>query len=165
MGKNINMLRYKYKYKDGAIEGTAEINLDRFDGQYSRAQYELDSIVMTHMVPYMPMDTGQFINVTKAMSAAIAGSGKVYAAAPPFGRFLYEGLVMVDSETGSPYARKGAKKVLVSEFGGATMADRELNFSKSAHPKAQAKWFEAAKKEHGKNWIALAKKTAGGGKK
>ena len=40
---------------------------------------------------HMPMQTGQFINVTKAMSAAVAGTGKVVAAAPPMGCFLYEG--------------------------------------------------------------------------
>ncbi len=64
---------------------------------------------------HMPMQTGQFINVTKAMSAAVAGTGKVVAAAPPMGRFLYEGRTMVDEKTGSPWARKGARKVLVSQ--------------------------------------------------
>lgn len=165
MAKNIEKLYYKYEYKDGNIEGTAEISLDRFEGQYTRAQFKLDSIVMTNMIPYMPMDTGQFINVTKAMSASIAGSGKVYAAAPPFGRYLYNGQLMVDSETGSPFARKGAKKVLLSEFGGATSeAEFKLQFSTKAHPKAQEKWFEAAKKDYGAKWINRAKRIAGGNK-
>jgi hypothetical protein len=110
------------------------------------------------------MDTGQFINATKAMSASIAGSGTVVAAAPPFGRFLYNGLTMVDEATGSPYARKGAKKVLVSEFGGLTATSQKLNFSKSAHPKATDHWFDAAKEEHGKQWVEIVKKNIGGGK-
>jgi hypothetical protein len=164
MGKNIKRLRYQYNYDGKNLVAELEIDLGRFEGQFSKAQYILDSTVMTDMVPYMPMDTGQFINVTKAMSASIAGSGKVVAAAPPFGRFLYNGLVMVDEATGSPYARKGAKKVLVSEFGGLTSAPQKLNFSKSAHPKATDHWFEAAKKEHGKQWIDIVKKNAGGGK-
>jgi hypothetical protein len=164
MSKNIKKLRYQYDYKGKNLVAEMEIDLGRFEGQFSKAQYILDSTVMTDMVPYMPMDTGQFINVTKAMSASIAGSGKVVAAAPPFGRFLYNGLVMVDEATGSPYARKGAKKVLVSEFGGLTSAPQKLNFSKSAHPKATDHWFEAAKKEHGKQWIDIVKKNAGGGK-
>lgn len=164
MAKNIKKLRYQYDYKDKNLAAEMDIRLDRFEGQYSKAQFMLDSMIMTDMVPYMPMDTGQFINVTKAMSASIAGSGKVVAAAPPFGRFLYNGLVMVDEATGSPYARKGAKKVLASEYGGLTAADKKLNFSKSAHPKATDHWFDAAKKEHGKQWTRIAKKTAGGGK-
>lgn len=164
MGKNIKKLRYQYNYAGKGLVAEMEIDLGRFDGQFSKAQYLLDSAVMTDMVPYMPMQTGQFINVTKAMSASIAGSGKVVAAAPPFGRFLYNGLVMVDESTGSPFARKGARKVLVSEFGGLSAADQKLTFSKSAHPKATDHWFDAAKKEHGEQWVKIVKKYAGGGK-
>ena len=161
----IKKLKHKYNYEGKNLVAEMEIDLGRFDGQYSKAQFMLDSMVMTDMVPYMPMQTGQFINVTKAMSASIAGSGKVIAAAPPFGRFLYNGLVMVDEATGSPWARKGARKVLVSEYGGLSMADQKLEFSKGAHPKAQEKWFEAAKLEHGDKWKSTVKKMAGGGKK
>lgn len=143
-----------------------EIRLDlgRIENNVNAAQYWLDSMVMTSMVPFMPMDTGHFINVTKAMSAAIAGTGKVAAAAPPQGRFLYEGKTMVDMGTGSPWARKGAKKVLVSEFGGKTEAKQNLNFSKSAHPSAQSHWFDAAKKKDCEKWVRDVKKIAGGGK-
>ena len=159
----IKKLRYNYQYKDREITGTMEIDLHRFDGQYSRAQYELDSMVMTSMIPYMPMQTGTFINVTQGMSQAIAGSGKVVAAAAPMGRFLYEGMTMVDDKTGSPWARKGAKKVLVSQFGGGTGAKPQLQFSHHAHPKAQAHWFDAAKASDGKIWIKKTKQLAGGG--
>lgn len=161
----IKKLKHRYNYEGKNLVAEMEIDLGRFDGQYSKAQFMLDSMVMTDMVPYMPMQTGQFINVTKAMSASIAGSGKVIAAAPPFGRFLYNGLVMVDEATGSPWARKGARKVLVSEYGGLSMADQKLDFSKGAHPKAQEKWFEAAKLEHEDKWKSTVKKTAGGGKR
>ena len=131
-----------------------EINLDRFEKQYSKAQFGLDSMVMTDMVPYMPMQTGTFINVTKAMSAALAGSGKVVAAAPPMGRFLYEGKVMVDPETNSPWARKGAKKIVT---------EKDLQYNKNSHPKATDHWFDAAKKAHGEEWVNYVKKVAGGG--
>lgn len=133
---------------------TMDLDLSRFEQQFQEAQFKLDSQIMTDMVPYMPMQTGTFINVTRAMSVAIAGSGKVVAAAPPYGRFLYEGKVMVDEATGSPWARPGAKKVVT---------DRNLDFSKAQHPKVTAKWFDAAKTYHGGAWIQLAKKTAGGG--
>ena len=72
---------------------------------------------------------------------------------------------MVDEQTGSPWARRGAKKVLVSQYGGKTRAKERLEYTKQAHPKAQAKWFEAAKKADEKAWIHLVKETAGGGKR
>ena len=140
------------------------IDLGRLDGNLERAQYELDSAVMAHMVPYMPMITQTFINQTRAMSAAIAGTGKVYAAAPPYGRFLYMGKTMVGAESGSPWARFGEQKVLVSQYGGKTSAKENLTYTTTFHPDVQAEWFKAAKKAHGKNWVELAKQAAGGGK-
>lgn len=136
-----------------------KLDMSRVENNFNKAQFALDSAVMTSMVPLMPMGTGQFIAETKAMSAAMAGTGEVVAAAPPSGRFLYEGKTMVDVKTGSPWARKGAKKVLVSEFGGKTNAKQNLSFSGGAKPR----WFDEAKKKDGDNWIDLVKKTAGGG--
>lgn len=148
-------LKGKYRYKRKTMDAEMEIDLGRFEKQYSKAQYELDSAVMEDMIPYMPMVTGQFINVTKAMSQAVAGSGKVIAAAPPFGRFLYGGKVMVGVESNSPWAKKGEKKVVT---------DKNLDFSTGAHPKAQAKWFDAAKRENIGRWVKQTKKNAGGGR-
>ena len=156
----IKTLKYKYNYDGKIIEGKMMLNLKRFEGQYEKAQFELDTMVMTSMEPYMPKVTGTFINVTQGMSRAIAGSGKVFAAAPPMGRFLYEGKTMVDEKTGSPYARKRAKKVLVSQFGGKTAARPELQFERA---EATPQWFETAKKNHGDAWVKKAKKLAGGG--
>lgn len=151
--KMIAKVRYNYRKEDAGRNATIELDVDlsRFEKQYGKAQYTLDSMVMTSMQPYMPHRTGTFINVTKAMSAAIAGSGTVIAAAPPMGRFLYEGKVMVDPETNSPWARPGAKKVVT---------DRELKYS---NPKATPHWFDTAKKNHGKSWVKEVKKIAGGG--
>lgn len=152
--RRIETINYHYRNRGPNYQINMNIDLDRFERQYSRAQFGLDSMVMTDMVPYMPMQTGTFINVTKAMSAALAGSGKVVAAAPPMGRFLYEGKVMVDPETNSPWARKGAKKVVT---------ERDLQYSKNAHPKATDHWFDAAKKEYGNDWVAYVRRVAGGG--
>lgn len=151
--KMIAKVRYNYRKEDAGRNATIELDVDlsRFEKQYEKAQYTLDSMVMTSMEPYMPLRTGVFRNVTKAMSAAIAGSGTVYAAAPPFGRFLYEGKVMVDEQTGSPWARKGARKVVT---------DRDLTYS---NPKATPHWFDTAKNNHGASWVKAVKKIAGGG--
>lgn len=148
---------------DGDIQIT--LNMYRFERQFQRAQYQLDGAVMNSMVPFMPMITGSFINVTRAASASVQGDGKVYAAYGPNGRFLYEGKTMVDESTGSTWARRGAKKVLVSEYGGKTNTKPDLVYTKQAHPKAQSHWFDPAKKQDGKRWVKDVKKTAGGGKR
>lgn len=142
-----------------------QLNLSRFDKQFQRAQYELDGNVMNSMVPFMPMISGDFVDITRAASAAIQGIGKVYAACGTAGLFLYRGKVMVSPVTGSTWAKKGEKKVLVSQYSGKTKAKEDLQYTKTAHPKAQSKWFDAAKKADGKEWIKQAKKTAGGGKR
>lgn len=130
-----------------------DVSLNRFEKQFQEAQYYLDSQIMNDMVPYMPHRDGNFVNVTRLQSAALAGSGKVVAAAPPMGRFLYEGKVMVDPVTGSPWARKGAKKVVT---------ERLLTYG---NPKATPHWFDTAKDAHGKSWVKGVKRIAGGGKK
>ena len=160
--------RIDYHFTDGALSIDANIDLGRIERNIEKAQYFLDSQVMTDMVPYMPMQAGGcgFIGETRRLSADLAGTGIVVAAAPPMGRYLYMGKVMVDSETGkgpmrievSPGEyifrfRKGAKLVAT---------DRDLKFSKAANPKVQKQWFDAAKRDHGKEWVKQVKKIAGG---
>lgn len=137
------------------VEGDikVDISLNRFEERFQRAQYYLDGQVMNDMVPYMPHRDGTLVNLTRMQSAALQGAGKVIAAAPPTGRFLYEGKVMVDPVTGSPWARKGAKKVVT---------ERPLTYS---NPKATPHWFDTAKDAHGKSWVKGVKRIAGGGKK
>lgn len=141
------------------FEIQVSVDPGRFNKQFQQAQFQLDSTIMTDMLPYMPMQKGRFINETKARSAAVAGTGEICAGAPPSGRFLYEGKTMVDEKTGSPWARKDAKKVLVSQYSGKTNAKPDLTYANGR----QSHWFEAAKKNHIKEWIQLVKKTAGGG--
>ncbi len=163
--KLIKHLHYDYKIKNKNVVIDIDVDLTRFNQQYGRAQYELDSLVMDSMVHFMPMETAQFIDNTRILSQAIAGSGKVYAAAPPFGRYLYFGNVMVDEETGSPYAREAARKVLVSQYGGKTNAREKIEYSKAAHPRVSEQWFEEAKKTDGHMWVQKVKQIAGGGKR
>lgn len=137
------------------VEGDikVDVSLNRFEKQFQEAQYYLDGQVMNDMVPYMPHRDGTLVNLTRMQSAALQGFGKVIAAAPPTGRFLYEGKVMVDPVTGSPWARKGAKKVVT---------ERPLTYS---NPKATPHWFDTAKDTHGQSWVKGVKRIAGGGKK
>lgn len=146
-----------FSVKRGDIK--ADVKLDRFEKSFQEAQYWLDGEIMTDMVPFMPHRDGTFINSTKLRSAAIQGSGKVIAGAPPFGRYLYEGKVMVDSETGKGPAyipgvgyrfRSGARLVATG---------RSLNYS---NPQATSHWFDTAKKKYGESWVKGVKEIAGG---
>ena len=126
-----------------------DLDLDRINAALDKAQYALDSQVMNDMVPYMPHDSGVFIDKTRALSAAVAGTGIVYAGAPDYGHYLYEGEVYVDPVTKSPWAREGASKIPTGQ---------RLTYS---NPNATSHWFETAKKKRLKQWVNLAKKEAG----
>ena len=117
-----------------------DVNTEKLNQNAAKAQYWLDSQIMTDIMPLMPMDTGAFINATLTASQSVAGSGMVYAGVGPQARFLYEGLVMVDPETGSPFARPGVKKVVT---------DRPLTFQRAS---AVAHWFDVAKQAHLEDW-------------
>lgn len=166
MAKSIKTLNYRFDYRDKTVSGEMYIHLQRFESQYQKAQYELDSMVMTSMIPYMPKVTGTFINVTQGMSQSLAGTGIVVAAAPPMGRYLYEGKKMVDSVTG-----KGPAKIPISPGEhilrfrkGAKLVATEipLQYSTDVNPGATDHWFDAAKKDHGEAWVEKTKELAGG---
>lgn len=156
-------IHYHYVRNGHNYDIEMDVDLSRFNRQYGRAQWLLDNQVMTDMEPFMPKETNTFINVTRGLSAAIAGSGKVYAAAPPFGHYLYEGKTMVDITTGSPWARRGAKKVYVSQFSRRTNAKERLEYFEGEHPRVTSHWFDAAKRAYGTRWIRRARQIAGGG--
>lgn len=166
MAENIKK-NYQFEVSDKTVSGVMRIDLSRFEGQFERAQYELDSMVMTSMIPYMPMDTGTFIGTTQGMSQALAGSGIVVAAAPPMGRYLYEGKKMVDSVTGKGPAKipVGPGEYLLRFRKGAKLKATEepLDYSKHANPDVTDHWFDTAKKAHGEEWIRKTKEVAGGG--
>lgn len=140
-------------FKGFTLESTnmrVKFDPKRLNQNVDRAQFALDSRIMNDMIPYMPMTTGTLIQVTRAKSAATAGTGMVCAAAGPYGRFQYYGKVMVDPVTNSPWARKGAKKIVT---------DRPLTYS---NPKAEPKWFEVAKEKNLDKWMKLVGDKLGG---
>jgi len=59
---------------------------------------------------------------------------------------------MVSSITGSPWARRGEKKILT---------DRDLVHDKSKHPMAGPFWFERMKADHKEDILEGARKVAG----
>lgn len=94
--------------------------------------------------PYVPMLTGSLDNRTR-----VEGNTIIYPG--PYARFLYYGKVMVDPDTGSPWAKAGATKVVT---------DRDLVFTTDFHPQAQAFWFEASKAQNKDKWLRIAQRTA-----
>lgn len=123
------------------------IDLTRIEENIKKAQFALDVQVMRDMNPLMPRQSGAFIQLTHARSMALAGQGTVYAGVGPMGHYLHTGKVMVDPETGSPWARKGVTKIYT---------DRDIRLW---YPGAQTHWFDVAKEQHLKDWLALADKT------
>lgn len=92
--------------------------------------------------PYVPALTGSLDQRTRVDENQIIYPG-------PYARYLYYGKLMVDPETGSSYAQKGATKVLT---------DKDLVFNKAMHSQAQSHWFEASKAENFEKWIRIADK-------
>lgn len=125
-----------------------EIKLDRLSHNYNRAQYVLDTSIMQDIIPFMPRYTNTFINTTAARSAAVAGTGVVVAAAPPEGRFLYMGKVMVGIYSRSAWAKKGEKKEVIN---------KNLVYANGR----QSHWFEPAKERHGRQWVKKVKEEVG----
>ena len=122
------------------------LSLDRFSRQFMEAQQWLGDRVLEDCKAYMPHLTGGL-----QQRSHTEEDGKKVVFPGPYGRFQYGGKVMVDPVTGSPWARKGAKKVLT---------DRPLQYS---NPQATDHWFDTAKAQHGEYWIAGVKERAGGG--
>lgn len=123
-----------------------EISLDRFSKQFSEAQQWLGDRVLEDCKAVMPHLTGVLQQNSKTLNG-----GRQVIFETIYARFLYGGKVMVDPDTGSPWARAGADKVLT---------DRPLHFS---NPQATDHWFDTAKARNGEYWIAGVKKIGGGG--
>lgn len=86
-----------------------EAQLNNFFGIYGPLQKYVDQTFLDEIADYMPMDTGGTIELMRQQTQV--GSGLIQVTAPWI-FFIYFGMLMVDPETGSPFARAGAIKVL-----------------------------------------------------
>lgn len=107
-----------------------------------KAEHILAVQVEKDAVPFVPALIGSLTEKTRVVGNAIIYPG-------PYARFLYNGKVMVDPNTGSTYAPKGGTKVVT---------DRNLVFTKTVHPQAQSHWFEASKAQNLDKWLRVAEK-------
>ena len=107
-----------------------------------KAEHAVAIQVQKDTSPYVPALTGSLDQRTRVEGGTVIYPG-------PYARYLYYGKLMVDPETGSSYAQKGATKVLT---------DKDLVFNKAMHSQAQSHWFEASKAENLAKWIRIADK-------
>lgn len=107
-----------------------------------KAEHTVAVQVQKDTSPFVPALTGSLDNRTR-----VAGKSVIYPG--PYARYLYHGKLMVDPETGSSYAAKGATKVLTN---------KDLVFNKAMHAQAQAYWFEASKAQNMDRWLRVADK-------
>lgn len=92
--------------------------------------------------PYVPALTKSLANRTQVDGDTIIYPG-------PYARFLYNGKLMIDPNTGSAWAPKGATKVVTG---------KDLNISTAVHGKAQSHWFEASKAQNLPKWRNVARR-------
>lgn len=105
-----------------------------------RAEHILAIQMAKDTEKYVPALTLSLSNRTRVVVDTIIYPG-------PYAHYLYRGKLMVDPETGSPYAPHGSTKILT---------DRNLVFNKTVHSDAQDHWFEASKAQNRQKWIRVA---------
>lgn len=123
------------------FEGMETIR-DKLEDGCTKAEHVVATQVLTDTARYVPAQTLSLSN-----RSIVRGNQVIYPG--PYARFLYHGKVMVDPNTGSPYAKKGATKVVT---------DQNLVFTQEVHRDAQAEWFEASKAQNLQKWVKKAAK-------
>lgn len=98
----------------------------------------------------MAADTKQYVPaLTESLSIRTLVDGDTIIYPGPYARFLYNGKLMIDPNTGSSWAPKGATKVVTG---------KDLNISTAVHGKAQSHWFEASKAQNLPKWRNVARR-------
>lgn len=122
-----------------------EIDLKPYEQRHIKAQQWLGDRVLEDCRAVMPILTGGL-----QQRSHVKYGGRQVVFPGPYARFQHEGLVMVDPDTGSPWARKGVTKVVT---------DRHLTYS---NPEATDHWFDAQKAKYGDYWINGVRERIGG---
>lgn len=135
----------KISYVSGCV--TVNIDLTQLGERTSKAQRWLGDRALEDCKAVMPLQSG---NLQQRSYASEDGKKVIFPG--PYARFLYGGKVMLDPDTGSPWARKGVKKVLT---------DRPLQYSR---PGATDHWFDTAKARNGAYWVDGAERIIRGEK-
>lgn len=108
----------------------------------TKTEHAVAEIAEQDTQPFVPALTRTLAKRTRVIGNTIVYPG-------PYARFLYYGKVMIYPPTGSTYAPKDERKVVT---------DKNLVFTQSVHPQAQAHWFEASKAQNLDKWVRVAAK-------
>jgi hypothetical protein len=121
-----------------------ENQLSTLFGKGSDAQYTWSKIVFDGSVPYMPMLNAMLIDNSMAASEQTMADG--YLIYPGvYAHFLWEGLLYIDPDTGSAWARLGVTK---------ERTETPLEYTLDHNPLAGARWVERAAADNLPKWIA-----------
>lgn len=92
--------------------------------------------------PFVPALTKSLVDRTQVVGSKIIYPG-------PSARMLHKGKLMIDPNTGSAWAKKGATKIVTG---------KDLKFNHSVHSQAQAHWEEASKAQNMDKWERVAER-------
>lgn len=126
---------------------SVNISLDVYSKRFTDAQQWFGDRVLEDCKRFMPILTGSM-----QQRSYVSDGGRKDVFPGPYARFQYMCKVMVDPDTGSPWARKGVKKVVT---------DRPLTYS---NPQATAHWFDTAYAKYGDYWMDGIRRIIAGGK-
>ena len=123
-------------------------------------QRAIDESCIAYMDPYIPFQSGM---LTNSINPSTIGTGEIIQDTP-YARYQYYGELYVD-----PITKKGAfyspKYGFWSRPNVAKVpSGKNLNYSKTHHPKAGSKWFERMKADHKEDILENAQKAAEKGK-
>ena len=128
---------------------------DKLEMSNPRAEHILATQAAKDTAPYVPARTGSLSQRT-----LVAGNTIIYPG--PYARYLYMGKVMVNAATGKGpmhYIGKDNNEYIHFPKGSKLVAtERDLDIKQTVNPKAQAKWFEASKRDHLEEWIEVYEK-------
>lgn len=142
--------------------GNVDIDIGdaRLQRNLKEAQISLNEQIAADCDPYIPFRQGALagsVHYPQGIAGGeIAWGGTDYDV--PYGHYVYRAEIY------------GPNIPIYDEEGNLTgywsppkkhPTGREMKFSKEHHPQATKEFFEAAKRDHGKEWIDLVKRTAG----
>lgn len=120
----------------------------------SRAEHIVALQAMKDTKPYVPFLTGSLSNRTQVKQkhlrdeTRVEGDTIIYPG--PYARYLYYGKLMVDTQTGSAWARPKTKKKLT---------DKNLVLAHDGvDPQATSHWFEVSKAANIDKWVRISGK-------
>lgn len=127
--------------------------VDRLALKFRRSVQQVEHTIAIQIVkdtkPYTPFLTGDMEKRTR-----VEGSTIIYPG--PYAQYLYHGKVMVNRETGkgpSHFVNEYGEDVIFYRKGTKLRAsDRDLVFTTSFHPDAQAYWLEASYAVNMQKW-------------